>query len=842
MRSRLTCVLSVLACALALPARAQVTVSLDATSDVKPIDPLIYGVNFAGEDAAHFDELKYPANRWGGNSVTRYNWQLGSHNTGSDWAFLSIANGSGCHDQEFDASVARGSDQLVTVPMIGWVSNVSGSTKVCSYPEDIFPVQDQFLDTDSRGQRCGNGQHNGVAIPITDAQKARANVAVDATFVSDWVTDIRAKWPSIHHYALDNEPCLWQSTHADVRSNSAGTAILGLTATELWTRTVAYATAIKAVDPQAKIHGPTFWGWCAYFGGNASTADLQGCSLSTDAVAWYLDQVKAYQTAHGTLLVDYLDLHYYPQGQNGVGNSSEYTCGENQAVLRLQSIRELYDRGYSSQSWIGTQVYLIPRMKDWIAAHAAGLGIKTAISEYNWGDTDGISAALAQAEILSIFARQGLDAGYRWVHPGSSQAMILDAFRMYLSFDGAGSRIVGNSISSSSSAVDTASGYGVVNAGKLYVSLFNKSTSAQTVTVNFANATLSGAAGDLYGFTANVRYAKVGTLTPNNGTQFAVAMPARSARLAVLPLQASAQCNNNGTCDSGETFVSCPADCPAPVCNNNGVCDTGETTANCPADCPASPCNHNGTCEAGETNANCPADCPCNNNGTCDSGETTASCPADCPSGTAWTLTATASPNPVAVGASVTLTAHVRNAGATVAGGNIQIMRRGNSLTDLTLKNCSGVTLTGAGATTDCVATWMAAPAGTYRVAIQAFDGTWTTNFAWTDNATTFTVGGAVPDAGATPGPDGSVSAHDSGTAALVDSGTTVAGDSGTAVVNDAGPAANADAHAIALDGGLLPDVSAQSCGCASSGSSGVPLCFALSLLCLAWRGRRRNR
>jgi hypothetical protein len=136
----------------------------------------------------------------------------------------------------------------------------------------------------------------------------------------------------------------------------------------------------------------------------------------------------------------------------------------------------------------------------------------------------------------------------------------------------------------------------------------------------------------------------------------------------------AAQCNNNGTCDTGESNATCPGDCPAASCNNDNVCGAGETMANCPHDCGgAAGCNNNGTCDTGETNMSCPNDCPasgtcdqaacltcltggtcpagmdanscltcllgglggggggvtCNFNGTCDPGETKAACPLD---------------------------------------------------------------------------------------------------------------------------------------------------------------------------------------------------------------------
>jgi V8-like Glu-specific endopeptidase len=88
----------------------------------------------------------------------------------------------------------------------------------------------------------------------------------------------------------------------------------------------------------------------------------------------------------------------------------------------------------------------------------------------------------------------------------------------------------------------------------------------------------------------------------------------------------------NGTCENGESEVSCPADCTTgPVCGN-GTCESGETSASCAADCYVAPVCGNGTCEPGETAAGCPVDCAmvtCGD-GKCEAPETSESCPVDC--------------------------------------------------------------------------------------------------------------------------------------------------------------------------------------------------------------------
>ena len=65
----------------------------------------------------------------------------------------------------------------------------------------------------------------------------------------------------IKYYILDNEPSLWYQTHRDVHPNPS-------TYQEMYDKIVAYASAIRAADPTAKIVGPEEWSWWAmYFSG-----------------------------------------------------------------------------------------------------------------------------------------------------------------------------------------------------------------------------------------------------------------------------------------------------------------------------------------------------------------------------------------------------------------------------------------------------------------------------------------------------------------------------------------------------------------------------------------------
>ena len=90
---------------------------------------------------------------------------------------------------------------------------------------------------------------------------------------------------------------------------------------------------------------------------------------------------------------------------------------------------------YIEESWIGTQIKLIPRMQDWIKSYYPGL--KLGISEWNFGADTTLNGALAISQALGIFGSQGVYMASYWPYPPKDSPGY-EAFRLYTNFDGKG--------------------------------------------------------------------------------------------------------------------------------------------------------------------------------------------------------------------------------------------------------------------------------------------------------------------------------------------------------------------------------------------------------------------
>lgn len=492
----------------------------------------IYGISFADADFAA--EIGLPINRWGGNAVTRYNWQLDVTNRAADWFFLNVPNevagrlpNDSAANQFVELNQALGAETVLTVPLIGWTPKSRGND--CGFTVAEYGKQQQ-LDYE---ERCGNGVDED-GEPIEGNDPTDTSKRIDEQYVSDWITHLVAQHGTaanggVRYYALDNEPMLWHVTHRDVFPEP-------LTYDDLIERSIRYATAVKSADPTAQTLGPVLWGWTAYFysaldnaTGNWTAPPDYSAHDNTPLVEYYLQQMADYQAKTGQRLLDVFDLHYYPQGSN---IALATAGGASVQERRLRSTRSLWDWDYTDESWIDEPVALIPRMHAWVGNNYPGT--KIAITEYNWGGLEHLNGALAQADVLGIFGRERLDMAMLWESPESADPGAF-AFRIYRNYDGEGGRFGELSLSAESADQDQLSIYAAERQadGARTLVVINKTRYALESTLAF-----QGNAGDsmeTYRYSgASLRSIIQEDHTPISDGQVTTLFPAQSITLFVL--------------------------------------------------------------------------------------------------------------------------------------------------------------------------------------------------------------------------------------------------------------------------------------------------------------------
>ena len=393
----------------------------DAGSGQHTIDPNIYGIVSYGLDQGFAAEIKVPNQRWGGDGTSRYNWLLDSSNAGFDWYFIG-GNGvaqptkSASADAMVVTAQTAGGTALMTIPIIPYVNGLSAWN--CSFPVRVYGPQtstDPYLYPN--GDTCGNSLSTTRG-QLTDSDLTANNVANSPAFEQGWVQHLVATFGTaakggVQFYQLDNEPAGWSNTHRDIVPGVAPYS-------EIVQLGQQYGAMIKQVDPTAKVLGPsdfTLGGWI----GTTSTQN------GLFAGQYYLQQMGLYDQANGGRVLDYFDEHYY-------FNFSD-------AASQLASTRTLWDTSYNGGTWVEQYCFygpmqLIPRFKQWIGQYDPGT--KLALSEYSIDSGQKlVTDALAEADVLGIFGREGVDLANMWQPPAPTDP-IAYAFRLFRDYDGAG--------------------------------------------------------------------------------------------------------------------------------------------------------------------------------------------------------------------------------------------------------------------------------------------------------------------------------------------------------------------------------------------------------------------
>jgi hypothetical protein len=537
--------------AISAGSNAPVSIAVNALANRHAISPMIYGTAFASSN--DLAGLNFTMNRSGGNNETRYNWQLNVHNLDADWYFESYPDSSATPGATADDFVANskngGAQPMITIPMIGWMPKLGPSRSIIwSYSTNKYGPQ---TSSDPYRTDAGNGKASPSGTPITTNDPTDANFPTNSTFQQGYVQHLLSQWGSstnggVGYYIMDNEESIWFSTHQDVHP-------VGPTMQEIRDDFFVYASMVKSNDPNALVCGPEEWGWNGYlYSGydqqNSGYTD-RAANGGWDYMPWLLNQIHQHDLGTGQRLLDYFTLHCYPQEGNVSGNAVDSTT----ELLRNQSTRVFWDTNYVDPSWINSIIMLIPRMKNWVATNYPGT--KIGITEYNWGAETNINGATAQADILGIFGREGLDLATRWTTPANTSPTY-NAMKLYRNYDGNKSTFGDTSILTTMPNPDVLSAFGAVRTsdGAMTLMVINKDlNNATPIMANLTNFNATGTA-QRWQLTSANTINHLANMALTNGV-LSDTLPAQSIMLYVLPATNSFNLQIGNNSSSGQLGI-----------------------------------------------------------------------------------------------------------------------------------------------------------------------------------------------------------------------------------------------------------------------------------------------
>lgn len=392
----------------------------------RPISRLIYGINNAAKP-----DLPYGLYRYGGNANTPYNWETNLNNAGTDYLqqsgygwplrFTPKENWGNpaagvIHHQE--TALRIGAEAIIQVNVIGYVA-ADGNGPVGE--NEIAPSKRWIKVVAKKGK------------PFATTPDLTDGVVYTDEMVDYLVRKFGpAKSPSgIKWYELDNEPGLWSFNHPRIHPAK-------LTCRELVAKSIEVATAIKAVDPSAKIIGPS----------STNFYDAEGLAGAPDweeikkkggydwFLDYYLDEFNKASKRLGIRLLDCLDCHYYIEGATP-------NDGGTQGVL--QGARQMWDPTYVEPTWIGEvlgrHLPVIPNMKKSVARYYPGTLV--GITEWNSQMVGTLVGSIATADMIGAIGAHGLDLACWWSLMEKEVQDVPRAYsvwKLYLNYDGKGGR------------------------------------------------------------------------------------------------------------------------------------------------------------------------------------------------------------------------------------------------------------------------------------------------------------------------------------------------------------------------------------------------------------------
>lgn len=448
-----------------------ITITVNATQNKRPVSPYIYGRNNTFDKPAAFYKdagLRFVRMN-GGNNATKYNWRrkLTSH---PDW-YNNVYSSN-----DWDETSKKITDDHPDMQVM-WAFQLLG--RAASSKD--FNFNDWGFNNSQYWPGVGQNLAGG-GTPNTANPGGKASVEGDINlYTMEWPADssvaILDHWFGPHglglnkdqflYWNMDNEPDVWNGTHDDVMP-------ILISASQFMDRFIELAKKARAKFPEIKICGPVTtseWQWYKW--------GSDGITIDGKYYAWleyFIKRCADEEKASGIRVLDVVDLHNYPW----------FPTDED----ALQLHRMYYDTEYSypganglktiDGGWDNSQTreYIFKRINNWLDLHfGANHGVTMGISEWSPGPSEPDLASVIYASHLGTFANNGVELFSPWTWFNG----MWETLHLYSRY------AKGYSVSSTSSLENLVSAYTTINeaADSLTVIIVNRDiSSTRNLTVN----------------------------------------------------------------------------------------------------------------------------------------------------------------------------------------------------------------------------------------------------------------------------------------------------------------------------------------------------------------------
>ncbi|MDB4989429.1 MAG: hypothetical protein JWN04_4607, partial [Myxococcaceae bacterium] len=456
------------------PGVVDVMFEINADQGATPVSPFIYGMNFNGKSLT---PLHWGVIRCGGNRLTAYNWENNASNAGADYLFQNDG-------------LMEGSDAPAK-PLLHAIDTATGvaAATVITLSNADYVAADKNGNGDVRNSGPNylstRFKRNYPKKPTPPA--ALPDTTDNAVYQDELVSFLKVHRPHARViFSMDNEPDLWAHTHAEIFSKP-------VTYADLWKRNHDFAKAAKKAWPEAEVLGFVSYGYLGFVS-LQKAEDADGRNF----IEWYLDQARAAEQIEGVRLIDYLDLHWYPEAQGGDKRIVGDEVDPEVVAARVQAPRSLWDSSYEEKSWVRDAAGGPIDLLHWVKAKvdARYPGTKLAFTEWNFGGGKHISGAVAVADVLGIFGRYGVGLATYWPMT-SEEPFAVAAYYAFRNYDGQGSAFGDTQIAASTSNTSVASVYASIDSNdptRTVIVAINKATTAKKAGIKVGHASAYGTA------------------------------------------------------------------------------------------------------------------------------------------------------------------------------------------------------------------------------------------------------------------------------------------------------------------------------------------------------------